>query len=601
MNVKKYSMFFSHLLRNKGRIPICSFYCITNNLQKVYKARHTIHQPLCKFSSKNQNNKKENEICEIRKKIELTNFKLADSSYDYISSDDSDEEEYKWKEEKSTERKLETCEHDKSFDATQRYNQKILNHGNQLHNCLKQKHIFTHDGGKKNNGIHEHHPENYSDINLNDKNEDVIRVTSDRRENHSVDLNQRENKIIWDQINTSNGCTSVQEMYSDEFSSIIRKNDGDKEYEQMKFYLNSYIKRKKESENNMTECHKNESSTSVLNEELHKLEISLRPSQNDINNIKTFINFLQNEINKHYKNCHVTPFGSIINGFWMRNSDIDICIQIPVLLSRKDQIIFLKKICLILNSFNDGIIEQRFSAKVPIIHFYCKNPRHSFELSCDISVNNILAVINSKLIQKYVSIDKRLQIMGIALKHWLKNRNINDRSKGFLSSFSLILMIIHFLQYVIEPRILTSLQDISFRRNEKPFYVMGVDCKYCQDENIIRDELRKINNYNDTYICTSKLLIEFFKFFGYKYKSGIIAIRDINDYYQNFQALKNFESYFLFVDNPFEVGKNVANILPQNYKTIVNEMKRAYKILKNNGSWRDVCGAENQFTCLKHL
>ncbi|CAD2098249.1 conserved Plasmodium protein, unknown function [Plasmodium vinckei brucechwatti] len=338
----------------------------------------------------------------------------------------------------------------------------------------------------------------------------------------------------------------------------------------------------------------------TLNEELNKLEIALRPSQNDINNIKMFLKFLQNEIDKQYKNCHVTPFGSVINGFWMKNSDIDICIQIPILLNRKDQINFLKKICLILNNYHNGIIEQRFSAKVPIIHFYCDDHKNSFQLSCDISVNNILAVINSKLIQKYVSIDKRLQLMGIALKYWSKNRNINDRSKGFLSSFSLILMVIHFLQYVMEPKILISLQDISIRRNEKSFYVMGVDCKYCQDDAIIREELKRMNiqngvsidnkNYdNASHIDISTLMLEFFKFYGYKYKSGIIAIRDINNYYDNFASLKSYESYYLFVDNPFEIGKNVANILPQNYKTIIYEMKRAYKILKNNGTWEDVC------------
>ncbi|CXI75616.1 conserved Plasmodium protein, unknown function [Plasmodium berghei] len=367
------------------------------------------------------------------------------------------------------------------------------------------------------------------------------------------------------------------------------------EYSKMKQVLNQCI-----TQHEQLYYNRDNNKINTLNEELSKLEIELRPSSNDINNIKQFLKILQNEIDKQYKNCHVTPFGSVINGFWMKNSDIDICIQIPILLNRKDQISFLKKICLILNNYHNGIIEQRFSAKVPIIHFYCDDHKNTFQLSCDISVNNILAVINSKLIQKYVSIDKRLQLMGIALKYWSKKRNINDRSKGFLSSFSLILMVIHFLQYVMEPKILTSLQDISIRRNEKSFYVMGVDCKYCQDDVIIREELKRMNiqngissdnkNYDHaSQVDISTLMLEFFKFYGYKYKSGIIAIRDINNYYENFASLKSYESYYLFVDNPFEIGKNVANILPQNYKTIIYEMKRAYKILKNNGTWEDVC------------
>lgn len=331
-----------------------------------------------------------------------------------------------------------------------------------------------------------------------------------------------------------------------------------------------------------------ETKTNIVNEEILKLEHSLRPSAKDINNTKTFISFLQEELNKHYTNCYVTPFGSVVNGFWIKNSDIDICIQVPVLLNRKDQIKFLKKVSVLLSSYKGGIIELRFSAKVPIVHFYFKNPSNDFELSCDISVNNILAIINSKLIQTYVSIDKRLQLMGIAVKYWSKKRHINDRSKGFLSSFSLILMIIHFLQNVTRPRILPSLQDIAIERNEKPNYVLGVDCKFCTNEKVIREELNRINNHTSSSSDVASLMLEFFKFYGYEYKSGVIAIRDINNYYQNFHALREFESFFLFVDNPFEVGKDVANVTSQNYKTIIYEMKRAYKILKSGGSWHDV-------------
>ncbi|KJP86240.1 hypothetical protein AK88_04134 [Plasmodium fragile] len=566
MNVKKCSTLFSHLLREKGQMPVCAFHPLSNNLQRIYKVRCRRFHSSCELGTSEQNRRGEGQICQVDKKIQLTGVKLADTLHDYISSDDSDGEEL-------SQQKVEVC-----------------------------RSTHTYDGGELQNGMekaecHKDYEDNCAESNSSLNSGGTKWGYPGAGENHLDNLDEAAKKRVKTLSDANSSCTIVQGGLSNELGATMGKEkpSGDMQHAEMKSYLNRYIRREREVECGARSHPPGDHPPSALDAELSKLEVVLRPSQNDVNSIKTFLAFLQREINKHYKNCHVTPFGSIINGFWTRNSDIDICIQIPILLSRKDQITFLKKICLILNNFNDGIIEQRFSAKVPIIHFYCKNLRHSFELSCDISVNNILAVVNSKLIQKYVSIDKRLQLMGIALKHWSKNRNINDRSKGFLSSFSLILMIIHFLQYVTEPKILTSLQDISVKRNEKPFYVMGVDCKFCQDENVIREELRRINNYNDVYVDTSTLLIEFFKFFGYKYKSGIIAIRDINDYYKNFQAVRSYESYFLFVDNPFEVGKNVANVMPQNYKTIVNEMKRAYKILKNNGSWRDVCAADHVF------
>lgn len=387
---------------------------------------------------------------------------------------------------------------------------------------------------------------------------------------------------------TDDAIDNKQEIVRTQHDCIIDQEENTEdvlEKGEVKKYLSTWIQLKGKERN----VRLSSSNNTSLNQELMDLEVSLRPSVSDVNNTKQFLYFLQNEINKQYANCHVTPFGSVINGFWTKNSDVDICIQVPVLLNRKDQIKFLKKICIILNAYKGGIIEQRFSAKVPIIHFSFTNAKNSFELSCDISINNILAIVNSKLIQQYVHVDKRLQLMGIALKYWSKKRNINDRSKGFLSSFSLILMIIHFLQNVADPKILPSLQDISFERNEKPYYVLGVDCKYCKDAKIIKEKLYQVNNCRNADTDIGTLVIQFFKFYGYQYKSGVIAIRDITNYYQNFQALKDFESYFLFVDNPFEVGKNVANIIPQNYKTIINEMKRAYRILKANGTWKDVC------------
>ncbi|CRG99708.1 conserved Plasmodium protein, unknown function [Plasmodium relictum] len=577
MNVKKFYM-FSYVLRKKLKIHISSFYLPINNLLNgnlIFNIKYPLfHQ----FSTNSKKTIENNRKYEIGKKINLTKFKVTDASYNYISSDDSDEEYI-------LEKKLKKNENIENYGYEEPHIKKVNNENLDDQSQIKNKvtsinkeesiNIYNKDNNHSDRRSDYYH-DNNNDLNkINIKNMDKSNdnLHNDRQINKKYDIKNSHECII--DVN-SNNVDSMKKHFID-------ITDKKKEYLEIKSYLSVCIKE------NQNVYYPNESKVNALSEELNKLEVSLKPSQNDINNMKKFLHFLQNEINKQYKNCYVTPFGSVINGFWMRNSDIDICIQVPILLNRKDQIKFLRKICLILNNFNDGIIEQRFSAKVPIIHFYCKNPKNSFELSCDISVNNILAVINSKLIQKYVSIDKRLQIMGIALKYWSKNRNINDRSKGFLSSFSLILMIIHFLQNVIEPKILLSLQDISFKRNEKPFYVMGVDCKYCQDETIIREELNKINNCNNSHVDISTLLTEFFKFYGYKYKSGIIAIRDINDYYQNFHALKDFESYFLFVDNPFEVGKNVANVMPKNYKTIINEMKRAYKILKNNGSWKDVC------------
>ncbi|CAE7033058.1 URT1 [Symbiodinium sp. CCMP2456] len=177
-------------------------------------------------------------------------------------------------------------------------------------------------------------------------------------------------------------------------------------------------------------------------------------------------------------------------------------------------------------------------------------------VSCDISVNNVLAVVNSRLVGHYVRLDDRVRTLGLCIKAWAAARRINDRSRGTISSFALVLMLIHFLQRR-DPPVLPSLQDIAFSQNEKPKFVNGVDCRFCTDAGKIREELaylRGARSPNEEDVAT--LLLEFFRYFGKDYRSGIIRIRDTRSMLPPGDETK----CFLVVDNPFEVGKDVANI-----------------------------------------
>jgi hypothetical protein len=42
----------------------------------------------------------------------------------------------------------------------------------------------------------------------------------------------------------------------------------------------------------------------------------------------------------------------------------------------------------------------------------------------DITVNNILAIVNTKLLADYVSIDERLLQLCYVIKHWAKRRQV---------------------------------------------------------------------------------------------------------------------------------------------------------------------------------
>ena len=80
-------------------------------------------------------------------------------------------------------------------------------------------------------------------------------------------------------------------------------------------------------------------------------------------------------------------------------------------------------------------------------------------LQVDVTVNNILAIVNTKLLRDYASIDVRLQQLVYVVKHWAKQRQVNDSYRGTLSSYCYVLMCIHILQQR-SPPILPCLQEM---------------------------------------------------------------------------------------------------------------------------------------------
>lgn len=62
------------------------------------------------------------------------------------------------------------------------------------------------------------------------------------------------------------------------------------------------------------------------------------------------------------------------------------------------------------------------SAKVPIVKIWDPETR----LNCDINVNNTVALENTRMIKTYVEIDSRVRQLAMVVKHWAKQRVLND-------------------------------------------------------------------------------------------------------------------------------------------------------------------------------
>jgi len=152
--------------------------------------------------------------------------------------------------------------------------------------------------------------------------------------------------------------------------------------------------------------------------------------------------------------CGIFVFGSTFNGFGGSGCDIDMCI-FPQGFSVGDKQWLtmvrklLQKHC---RHFIRGNIEL-INAKVPILKFFDREGG----LEVDLSVNNPTSIRNTHLLYCYSQTDYRVRPLVLAVKMWAKDHKINEARFQTLSSYTITLMVLHFLQCGVSPPVIPCL------------------------------------------------------------------------------------------------------------------------------------------------
>uniref|UniRef100_A0AC35UHE0 PAP-associated domain-containing protein n=1 Tax=Rhabditophanes sp. KR3021 TaxID=114890 RepID=A0AC35UHE0_9BILA len=157
--------------------------------------------------------------------------------------------------------------------------------------------------------------------------------------------------------------------------------------------------------------------------------------------------------------------GSTLTYLGFHKSDLDLCIFVdPTLgnncLIQKDKAKYRPHLVKIQKRFVakfGDIIESTkiITATVPILRIYL-NPDYD-DLEIDISLHNVPGILNTKLLHYYSSYDIRFSQLAIIVKAWMKTYEFNDSRNGFFNSYSISLMVLHYLQCGITPPILPNL------------------------------------------------------------------------------------------------------------------------------------------------
>ncbi|KAI8033205.1 hypothetical protein M5D96_014039 [Drosophila gunungcola] len=180
---------------------------------------------------------------------------------------------------------------------------------------------------------------------------------------------------------------------------------------------------------------------------------------------------------ERYRICLV---GSTITGFGTDSSDIDMCLLpergVPPHPhphqhqyhqhqhqhhhyhneKRTEALIILTLFNAVLK---DTEVFQDFNlieARVPILRF--KDITNGIEV--DLNFNNCVGIKNTYLLQLYAQLDWRTRPLVVIVKLWAQYHDINDAKRMTISSYSLVLMVLHYLQHACVPHVLPCLHTL---------------------------------------------------------------------------------------------------------------------------------------------
>ncbi|CRG87196.1 Poly(A) RNA polymerase cid13 [Talaromyces islandicus] len=208
-------------------------------------------------------------------------------------------------------------------------------------------------------------------------------------------------------------------------------------------------------------------------------------------------------------------------------------------------------------------------AKVPIVKIW--DPQ--LKMACDMNVNNTLALENTRMIRTYVDVDDRVRPLAMIVKHWTKQRVLNDAALGgTLSSYTWICLIINFLQ-TRDPPILPSLQN---RPHQTKKVIDGVQVSFDDD----LDSLRDFGSSNKQTL--GQLLFQFFRYYGHEvdYEKFVISVREgklISKEGKGWHLLQNNR---LCVEEPFNTTRNLGNTADDtSFRGLHIELRQAFKAI----------------------
>nr|XP_060465899.1 terminal uridylyltransferase 7 isoform X1 [Panthera onca]XP_060465900.1 terminal uridylyltransferase 7 isoform X1 [Panthera onca]XP_060465901.1 terminal uridylyltransferase 7 isoform X1 [Panthera onca]XP_060465902.1 terminal uridylyltransferase 7 isoform X1 [Panthera onca] len=154
---------------------------------------------------------------------------------------------------------------------------------------------------------------------------------------------------------------------------------------------------------------------------------------------------MENVFQHKLPDCSLRLYGSSCSRLGFRNSDVNIDIQFPAIMSQPDVLLLVQECLKNSESFVD--VDADFHARVPVV--VCREKQSG--LLCKVSAGNENACLTTNHLTALGKLESKLVPLVIAFRYWAKLCSIDHPEEGGLPPYVFALMAIFFLQQRKEP------------------------------------------------------------------------------------------------------------------------------------------------------
>ncbi|CRH02696.1 conserved Plasmodium protein, unknown function [Plasmodium relictum] len=209
----------------------------------------------------------------------------------------------------------------------------------------------------------------------------------------------------------------------------------------------------------------------------------MKPTSIEILIRKQILKRIKQFLKKVFPTFYMIVFGSCNTDLDIYNSDIDICIYNECK-SNKNNIHVLYNKMSKDKLFTNTDIKKILHARVPIVKCYFRE----VQLSIDISFNQISALTSTIKTQNYIKNNSLIKYLIMFLKIFLSQNDLNDASKGGISSFNVLLMLTKFLNE----------NEFVFYKKNSFLYIGEVVLKFISHFSLFKDKSNMVLFLNNS-------------------------------------------------------------------------------------------------------